>query len=397
MTKQSKGLKLEDYKRYGRQMILPEIGKQGQMRLRSCSVLIVGLGGLGCPAIAYLAGAGVGKLGLIDEDTVDLSNCHRQILYREHDEGCLKASTAAKFINNLNANVETEIYTERLNPGNIRRVFVGYDLVLDCCDNQTTRYLVSDVCVVLGLPLVSGSALKTDGQLAVYNYNGGPCYRCIFPRPSPIHTIDNCSNSGILGPVVGVIGVLQALEAIKIIVATDWTPQKSVKATTIEYTPRMTIFSAYGDPQWRSIKLRSKKSNCETCGSQPSIDLTTIQTGSTMYADHHMLPRTEFTNEQRINACDVARIDPLTLILDVRDEVQFEIVSLPRSVNVPLSRLDAFELPPEVTHVLFVCRYGNDSQQAASLLAERFPLLSVKDLRGGLQAYSEHDKGFPSY
>jgi len=202
--------------RYSRQLLVPEVGVAGHARLARCAVLIVGCGGLGSPAALYLAGAGVGRLGLMDADQVESSNLHRQIIHTEDRAGINKAESAAHGCAQLNSLVACEVHKAFLTPANALDVIRNYDIVVDASDNVATRYLVNDACVVLGKPLVYGSALRMEGQLTVFNYKGGPCYRCMFPTPPPLETVTDCADGGIVGPVVGVIGTLQAMEAIKV-------------------------------------------------------------------------------------------------------------------------------------------------------------------------------------
>ncbi|VDI12833.1 adenylyltransferase and sulfurtransferase [Mytilus galloprovincialis] len=192
----SDNLSNEQIGRYSRQLILPEIGVKGQLSLSSKSVLIVGAGGLGCPSAVYLAAAGVGRIGIVDYDEVELNNLHRQILHTEKRVGTPKSSSVASSC-------------------------TQYDVVLDATDNVATRYLLNDACILANKPLVSGSALRFEGQLTVYNYEGGPCYRCLYPKPPPPETVTNCSDGGVLGVIPGIIGCMQALEAIKICAGID--------------------------------------------------------------------------------------------------------------------------------------------------------------------------------
>lgn len=206
----------EDIMRYSRQLLLPELGPQGQLNLAKTSVLIVGCGGLGCPLAQYLAAAGIGRLGLLDYDEVELSNLHRQVLHGEQNQGQAKALSAANAVKRLNSTVECIPYHLQLSPENALQLIQQYDIVADCSDNVPTRYLVNDACVLSGKPLVSASALRMEGQLTVYNYCGGPCYRCLYPVPPPPETVTNCSDGGVLGVVPGIMGCFQALEVLKI-------------------------------------------------------------------------------------------------------------------------------------------------------------------------------------
>ncbi len=203
--------------RYSRQTILPEVGIEGQAKLTNASVLVIGAGGLGCPVMLYLAAAGVGRLGIIDADKVDITNLQRQVLYVTEDEGKSKAETAAKHLGALNPEIHIDIYPVWLSKENALDIFSSYDIIVDGSDNFATRYLVNDACVILKKPLVFGSIFKFQGQVSVFNYKSGPTYRCLFPEPPAAGEVPNCSEIGVIGVLPGIIGTLQANEVIKII------------------------------------------------------------------------------------------------------------------------------------------------------------------------------------
>jgi len=203
--------------RYSRQVILPEVGLTGQAKLTAASVLVVGAGGLGSPVLLYLAAAGVGRLGIIDADKVDVTNLQRQVLYVTEDEGKSKAETAAKRLSALNPEINIDTYPVWLSKDNALEIFSSYDIIVDGSDNFATRYLVNDACVILNKPLVFGSIFKFEGQVTVFNYKGGPTYRCLFPEPPAAGEVPNCSEIGVIGVLPGIIGTLQANEVIKII------------------------------------------------------------------------------------------------------------------------------------------------------------------------------------
>ncbi|KAK2145588.1 hypothetical protein LSH36_670g01043 [Paralvinella palmiformis] len=369
----------ESIARYSRQLILPEIGIRGQLLLRKTSVLIVGCGGLGCPAALYLTAAGIGQLGLIDHDEVEISNLHRQILHTEARINVQKSTSAAYACKQ-------------------------YDIVLDATDNVATRYLLNDGCVLAGKPLVSGSALRFEGQLTIYNYKGGPCYRCLFPKPPPPETVTNCSDGGVLGVVPGIIGCLQALEVIKI-AAKIGRP----------CTQRLLLFDAL-DGSFKAIKLRQKKDNCEVCGSSPSItELIDYEQFCGTRATDKDKVLTILTPEERISVQDYQAIvengEP-HLLIDVRQPVELEICQLSQTINIPMNSLSKEETIKELkeklipqadrpkTSVFVVCRQGNDSQVAVKLLKEKLKQLpiSIKDIKGGLKAWARHiDRSFPEY
>lgn len=416
-------------------------------------MLIVGAGGLGCPAALYLTGAGVGTLGLVDGDEVDVSNLHRQVLHRTANVGKRKVDSAIEYLREYDPRLirkdkkkkrQTNMYRlnphptyiahpAHLTPQDAPSIFAAYDLILDCTDNPATRYLISDTAVLLHKPLVSASALRTEGQLTVLNNppqppgdpSGGPCYRCVFPRPPPPTSILSCADGGIVGPVVGTMGVLQALEAIKVL-------------TTPPTPPALHIFSAYSSPLFRTIKLRSRRSNCAVCSAQPTVTLETLQSGSTDYVffcgGGSVSPEALLAPDERISPQDYQQsssssADPAGIVIDVREKVQFDICSLENSINVPISTILSSSssstttttnpntnnkaedllppwLPSEITTsptspIYVVCRQGNDSQVAVKKL-KALGLdrggRRIVDVMGGLRAYRRVvDPGWPEY
>ncbi|OQE44215.1 hypothetical protein PENCOP_c002G00766 [Penicillium coprophilum] len=435
----------EEYKRYGRQMIVSQVGLKGQLKLRSARVLLVGAGGLGCPAAQYLAGAGVGTIGLIDGDTVEVSNLHRQVLHRTKNVGKYKVDSAIESLRELNPHPTYIAHRTHLTPEDASTIFQEYDIILDCTDNPATRYLISDTAVLLGKPLVSASALRTEGQLMVLNNpprapgdkTGGPCYRCVFPKPPPADSVVSCADGGILGPVVGTMGVLQALEAIKVITAPEIDGSSDATTARPRDPPSLHIFSAYSSPLVRTIRLRSRRANCAVCSAEATVTLDTIKSGSTDYVffcGSTNLPSL-LGPEERISAREYNQRHPVTsvrsqphTIIDVRDEAQFGICSLDNSINIPISNIlsagssaglqgeDSGQqaaqvpswLPSEVaspestTPIYVVCRLGNDSQIVVKKMKElgldqhgkRF----IGDIRGGLRSWREQvDPSWPEY
>ncbi|XP_043658158.1 adenylyltransferase and sulfurtransferase MOCS3 [Drosophila teissieri] len=387
----------DDIARYSRQLILPDFGVQGQLKLKNSSVLIVGLGGLGCPAAQYLAAAGCGRLGLIDYDEVERSNFHRQILHSEDRCGMSKAESARIALLELNPHCEIHCHSRLLYSQNALHIIRGYDVVLDCSDNVPTRYLLSDACVMLRKPLVSGSALKMDGQLTVYNYANGPCYRCIYPVPPPPEAVTNCGDGGVLGAVTGTIGAMQALEAIKVIVGLG-----DVLAG------RLLIFDG-SSSLFRNIRIRSKRPNCHVCSAQPLItELIDYEMFCGMHATDKDNPLQLLSSDERLSVTDYqAKLQAQPhLLIDVRPTAEFEICQLPEAVNVPLveilddSYLKRFgkQLEDKELPIILLCRRGNDSQIAVQHVRNRFPMHSVRDLIGGLHAWTNSvDPSFPIY
>lgn len=407
-------LKEEEYARYGRQLILPTVGIKGQLRLKSTAVLIIGAGGLGCPAAAYLAGAGVGTLGLVDGDTVEESNLHRQIAHSTAKVGMGKVDSLASFCQELNPQVSYVRHGEHLTPQNAEEIVSKYDIVLDCTDHPTSRYLISDICVLLQKPLVSASALRTDGQLIVLNspatpqgsLEGGPCYRCVFPKPPPADSVVSCGEGGILGPVVGVMGVLQALEAIKLVAAASKAPREEPSK------PSLLLFSASGPTTFRQMRMRGRRSDCFACSASSSLSLGALKSGSLDYlafcgttAPVNILKPEERITATLYNSLLQEKPDRAHVLLDVREREHFDIASIPGAINIPYSSLQMKAsseqtkpewLPenlPADAPIYVVCRVGNDSQ----LVTQRLKGLGldgagarfIGDISGGMRAWKQ--------
>uniref|UniRef100_A0A8C1TS05 Adenylyltransferase and sulfurtransferase MOCS3 n=1 Tax=Cyprinus carpio TaxID=7962 RepID=A0A8C1TS05_CYPCA len=330
--KSNTGLNNEDIMRYSRQLLLPELGVKGQVALSNKSVLVVGCGGLGCPVAQYLAAAGVGRLGLLDYDVVELSNLHRQVLHTELTQGQPKALSAAQAISRLNSTVQCVPYHLQLSRENATQLIQQYDIVADCSDNVPTRYLVNDACVLTGKPLVSASALRMEGQLTVYNCRGGPCYRCLYPTPPPPETVTNCSDGGVLGVVPGIMGCLQALEVLKI---------ASGQGSSFE--KQLLMFDGQ-EGRFRSIRLRPKQAECAVCGETPTVtELQDYEQFCGSAATDKCRRLNLLTKEQRVSVQEYkAVLDSSAphLLLDVRPKVEVDICHLPVSINIPLSSLE---------------------------------------------------------
>ncbi|CAG0881368.1 unnamed protein product [Darwinula stevensoni] len=408
-SKRANGLENEEITRYSRQLILPEIGVQGQLTLKKTSVLIVGAGGLGCPCAIYLAAAGLGKLGLVDYDDVELNNLHRQILHTEERVNVSKADSAAQSISQLNSLVTIETHRTQLNKDNAKDIIEKYEVIVDATDNVATRYLLNDACVLLKKPLVSGSALRFEGQLTVYSHEGGPCYRCLFPSPPPPDTVTNCSDGGVLGVVPGVIGTLQALEVMKI----------ALKIGE-PLVGRLLLFDAL-PCSFRTIKLRPRKDDCLVCGKAPKItqliDYEEFCGAPACDKDAgvHLLEPHQRLSVQALQEILQRKERQRHLLIDVRSEIEMDICALPESLNVPMSKLENAEsismICAEIAHrqinpqqdllpVYVVCRKGNDSQKAVKLLEGllKDKNIDLKDIKGGLHAWTrEVDSSFPIY
>ncbi|XP_028800339.1 adenylyltransferase and sulfurtransferase MOCS3 [Neltuma alba] len=403
------GLSPDMIYRYSRQLLLPSFGVEGQANLLKSSILVVGAGGLGSPALLYLAASGVGRLGIVDHDLVELNNMHRQVIHTESYIGQPKVKSAAAACHKINSTIQIVEHKEALRATNALQILNQYDIIIDATDNAPSRYMISDCCVVLGKPLVSGAALGLEGQLTVYNYKGGPCYRCLFPTPPPATACQRCADSGVLGVVPGVIGCLQALEAIKI-----------AGAVGESLSGRMILFDALS-ARIRIVKIRGRSLQCEVCGENSTFTQQHFQE-----FDYEKFTQTPLTVsplklnllpvESRISSKQYGEIiskkEPHVLV-DVRPTHHFKIVSLPKSLNIPLSTLEA--RLPEISSAIkkeednvgvasgssvqlyVVCRRGNDSQLAVQYL-QKMGFASAKDIMGGLESWSKDvDPNFASY
>lgn len=371
--------------RYHRNALIPEVGLVGQQRIRAARVLIVGAGGLGAPAALYLAAAGVGRLGVVDDDEVDLSNLQRQIIHTTAQVGRPKTDSAARAIAALNPDVEIQTYRLRLSTDNAMETLAGHDgrwdLVIDGTDNFPTRYLLSDATVMLGMPLVHGAVLRSHGQVGVFDARHGPCYRCLHPAPPPPGSVPSCAQAGVLGVLPGVIGAMQACEALKLIVG-----------GARPLLGRLLLLDAWGATT-REVPV-AKRPACPSCGSRPAITRL-VQAGDACPApsdgDGAASP-TGAAGTGQVGAAELRALlagqDPPAL-LDVREEVEAALSPLPGALRIPLGEVAqrAGELDAERMTVV-VCAAGVRSARAVEALRAggyTGPLLS---LRGGMREWS---------
>ena len=331
----------QERKRYSRQMIMPEIGMAGQEKLKAAKVLVIGAGGLGCPVLQYLVAAGVGTIGVVDDDVIDITNLHRQILYASGDVGQSKARTSIDKLSILNTFVNLRAIAVRLTQENAAMIFADYDLIIDGSDNFPTRYLANDVCLELDKPLVFGSVLRFEGQVSVFNFKGGPTYRCLFPEADEG---DNCAVAGVLGVLPGIIGTYMANEAIKVIC--DIGNVLSGRLMVINaLTNETNIFKFDRKTEvLNSNKPDQKNSPTQRNGSK---------VGEVSLEDFEFMLKTDPNR---------------TLLVDVREEYEFE-EDFIGGINVPLPdlRQNLTLMPPDKT-IVFYCRSGARSLMAANLL-----------------------------
>ncbi len=353
--------------RYRRHLQLAEIGEAGQLRLRQARVLVVGAGGLGCPILQYLAAAGVGTLGLADADQVELTNLPRQILYGTEDVGQPKVEAAARALRRLNELGNYELHKIRVSPGNVRELVAAYDVVVDGSDNFPTRYLLNDACVSLGRPLVSGAIYKFEGQVSVFNYEGGPTYRCLFPEPPTAAEAPDCNTTGVLNVLPGLIGTVQATEALKVVLGLgDVLSGRLWVLDTLSFQSRTLRFH-------RDLV-------------QSVLNLDTANPAD--YFDASCAPETAATS---ISAEDLQqRLASPTppLLLDVRGPLEFQRRHLPGAVLLPLPELAARAAEvPRTRPVVVYCQSGVRSAQAVALLRNELGFDNVLTLSGGLEDY----------
>ncbi len=366
------GLSTEEYSRYARHLILPEVGEAGQLKLRESSVLLVGLGGLGSPIAMYLAAAGIGKLGLVDADQVDLSNLQRQIIHTTDWQHQAKVDSAAAAIKSLNQNVAIETYYERFNALNGLEISRDFDLIIDGTDNFSTRYLVNDACVLLGKPNCYGAVLRFQGQASVFNFDGGPCYRCLFPEPPPADLAPSCAEAGVLGVLPGLIGTIQATEAIKVLLNAG---------TTL--SGRLLVVDAM-NMEFRKLNIE-RNPKCKVCGQHRTIhELEEIETRAceVQPVDGTELPEWTVERFQQLRMSGESHF-----LLDVREAFEQEICTLGGTL-IPLSELEGkLDSVPKNVPLIVHCKSGGRSAKAVDVL-RRNGFDNAINLKGGILAWA---------
>lgn len=364
----------DELRRYGRHLVLGEVGTTGQRRLKSARVLLVGAGGLGSPAALYLSAAGVGTLGLVDFDTVDITNLQRQVIHGTRDVGRLKLDSASDRIRDLNPHVHVEYFETALTSSNALEIARDFDVVVDGTDNFPTRYLVNDTCVLLGKPNVFGSVLRFEGQASVFATESGPCYRCLFREPPPPGLVPSCAEAGVLGVLPGIVGTIQATEAIKLILGSGE-----------PLIGRLLLIDALS-MQFRTIQLRRDPS-CPACGTRELKELIDYEAfcgvGATENGVDHITDISPRQLAERIRAGDDIQL------IDVREKWEWDISRLPGARLIPLSTLESAlaTLDRERETVLY-CKVGVRSLHAAEQLAG-LGFTRLTNLSGGIIRWSE--------
>ena len=379
-------LSKDDYERYSRHIILPEVGLDGQKRLKAASVLCVGTGGLGSPLLLYLAAAGIGRIGIVDFDVVDHSNLHRQIIHGTSWVGKPKIESAKARILEINPTCQVDLYETRLSAENAMAIAEPYDLVIDGTDNFPTRYLVNDVCVLQNKPNVYGSIFRFEGQATVFNYEGGPNYRDLYPEPPPPGLVPSCAEGGVLGVLCGIIGTIQATEAVKIILGTGQT-----------LSGRLLLYNAL-NMTFRELKLRPNPV-------RPVIDKLIDYE---MFCGIPQAKAAEAQQQQAMQEINVTDLKQLIdrgeefVLLDVRNPNEYEIARIPGSVLVPLPDIENGDGVAKVKelangHKLVVhCKLGGRSAKAIGILKEAG--IEGINVKGGITAWSQEvDPSVPQY
>jgi sulfur-carrier protein adenylyltransferase/sulfurtransferase len=378
-------LSKEEVMRYSRHLIMPEVGMDGQLKLKQAKVLCIGTGGLGAPLGLYLAAAGVGRIGLVDFDVVDSTNLQRQVLFGTSDVGRPKITAAADRLRNLNPDIRIDTFETHLSSDNALDIMKDYDIVVDGTDNFPTRYLVNDACVMLGKPNVYGSIFRFEGQITIFGYPDGPCYRCLYPEPPPPGLVPSCAEGGVLGVLPGIVGTIQAAETLKLIIG---------KGDPL--VGRLLLFDALA-MKFRELKLR-KNPDCPVCGTHPTVT--------------KLIDYAEFCGirgeEAPVTATNLPEITPRELksrldrgddlyILDVREPHEYQICNLNGHL-IPLGELSrrVSELDSS-REIVAHCRSGKRSADAVEFL-QKAGFRKIWNLKGGILAWSDEvDSSVPKY
>ena len=355
-------LTVDEVRRYSRHLIIPDVGMAGQKRLKNARVLCVGAGGLGSPALMYLAAAGVGTLGIVEFDTVDESNLQRQIIHGQSDIGRSKAESARDSVREINPLVQVNVHEVRLDSTNVMDLFAQYDLIVDGTDNFATRYLVNDACVLLEKPYVWGSIYRFDGQASVFWAEYGPCYRCLYPEPPPPGMVPSCAEGGVLGVLCASIGSIQVTEAIKLLAGIG-----------DPLLGRLMIYDAL-EMTYRQVKIR-KDPNCAVCGAEPTV---TELIDYEAFCGSISLEAAEAAKDSTISVKDLKvlldardRGEDDFVLIDVREPGEFEIVQIPGAILIPKGKfLDGSALAdlPTDKRVILHCKVGGRSAEALAVV-----------------------------
>jgi adenylyltransferase/sulfurtransferase len=380
-------LSKDEILRYSRHLIMPEVGMDGQLKLKKASVLLVGTGGLGAPAALYLAAAGIGRIGLVDFDVVDYTNLQRQVIHGTKDVGKPKIDSAIESMKDINPYVQLDRHEVALTSENALEILKDYDYIVDGTDNFPTRYLVNDACVLLKKPNVYGSIFRFEGQATIFAYPGGPCYRCLYPEPPPPGLVPSCAEGGVLGILPGIIGLVQATETVKLALGIG-----------TSLVGRLMLYDALG-MKFRELKLR-RDPNCPVCGDHPTV---------TKLIDYQQFCGMPHREEEAKPVTASGDIDAIELkakldrgddfkLIDVREPHEFQIGRIPGSTLIPLGELPKHlnELDPSAEYVMH-CKMGGRSAKAVELMKQS-GFKNVRNMTGGILAWSDKvDPSVPKY
>ncbi len=373
-----------EIKRYSRHLILPDVGMAGQLKLKQSSALVVGAGGLGNPLLQYLGAAGVGRIGIVDFDTIDLTNLQRQVMYGTKDVGRKKLEVAKERVQAINPNVDVQTYDTRLTSENALDVLRGYDVVIDGTDNFPTRYLVNDAAVLLGKPNVYGSIFRFEGQASVFWATKGPCYRCLYAEPPPPGLVPSCAEGGVLGVLPGIVGSIQAIEALKVLLGTGDT-----------LVGRLLVFDAM-KMKFRELRLR-KNPDCPVCGAHPTIkELIDYEEFCGVNAPGERVSEELLITPEELKE----KLDDggSVVLLDVREPLEWEIAHLDGAVLMPVAQVpNRVNELSTADEIVVYCKTGVRSARVTNFLRE-LGFRKVKNLAGGIDEWADRvDPGMPRY
>jgi len=380
-------LSKDEILRYSRHLIIPEVGIEGQQKLKAAKVLLIGAGGLGAPLGLYLAAAGVGRLGMVDFDVVDFTNLQRQVIHSTADVGRKKLDSAAAKMQAINPHIEIVKHETALSSENALDILKDYDIVVDGTDNFPTRYLVNDACVLLGKPNVYGSIFRFEGQATIFAYQGGPCYRCLYPEPPPPGLVPSCAEGGVLGILPGTVGLIQATETVKLILGIGE-----------PLVGRLLLYDALG-LRFRELKLR-RNPECPVCGDHPTV------TKLIDYQQFCGIPHAQPAQETQMNSGEIdvtevkAKLDrgDNFVLIDVREPHEYRICNIPAAKLVPLGEFPrrVGEFDPNAEIVIH-CKMGGRSAKACAVLRQA-GFLNVRNMTGGILAWADKvDPTVPKY
>ncbi len=387
LVEPAESLSVDEVRRYSRHLIIPDVAMSGQKRLKNAKVLVIGAGGLGSPALLYLAAAGVGTIGIIDFDTVDESNLQRQVIHGQSDIGKSKAQSARESMAEINPLINVVLHEERLENDNVFDIFSQYDLILDGTDNFATRYLVNDACVLLGKPYIWGSIYRFDGQASVFWAEHGPCYRCLYPEPPPPGMVPSCAEGGVLGVLCSAIGSIQATEAVKLLMGIGE-----------PLVGRLMVYDAL-EMTYREVKIR-KDPECPICGKNPTI---------TSLIDYESF--CGVVSEEAVAAAAGSTITAKELkqwideqenifLVDVREPAEYEIVSIPGATLIPKGEFlngSALEKMPQDKRIVLYCKSGARSAEALAVV-KGAGFADAVHVGGGVVGWvNQVDPSLPSY